>query len=87
MSSEQQQRISTRIIAAAMLLFPLLSGCSISGRGEEHLPVMDGPASPVHKDVYDRSVQEEVYSSGSRVERLIQEPTLELEPPSPLRDK
>ncbi|WP_152669196.1 hypothetical protein [Paenibacillus sp. DMB20] len=70
---------------ALLLLFPLLSGCSISGRTSVDMDPLQSPVSPVLKDVYDRSVEKDVYAPGGRGERLFPDPVLE--PESMLKDK
>ncbi|MBO2944919.1 hypothetical protein JJQ72_13155 [Paenibacillus sp. F411] len=70
------------VIALGCML--LLAGCNIPSRADT-LPLLEAPSSPVHKDVYERSVREDVYPSGGRGERLIQEPTLK--PSSPLQGR
>lgn len=64
-------------ICTILLTVPLLSGCSIASRAVEPDPIQQ-PASPVMRNVYERSVEKDVYSpDGRRVERVIPDPSLD----------
>lgn len=66
-------------ICTILLTVPLFSGCSIPSRPVESENIKQ-PASPVMRQVYERSVEKDVYSSdGRRGEKIIPEPSLELQ--------
>lgn len=85
MTVRKHLRLAGIRICTVLLSIPLLSGCSISSRVSEETGEIHEPASPVLQNVYDRSVNKDVYTPGAgRGERLIPEPSLK--PQDPLRD-
>lgn len=66
-------------ICTILLSVLLFSGCSIPSRTVESENI-NQPTSPVMIHVYERSVEKDVYSSdGRRGEKIIPEPSLEME--------
>lgn len=64
-------------ICTILLTVSLFSGCSIPSRSVEPENIKQ-PATPVMRQVYERSVEKDVYSSdGRRGEKIIPEPSLE----------
>lgn len=78
--------ILTIRIVCVLLFLPLAVGCSIPGRTVTEERGQGAADTPVILDVYDRSVREDVYTPGSRGERIIPDPAM-LEPQSTLKDK
>ncbi|WP_106768233.1 hypothetical protein [Paenibacillus faecalis] len=72
----KQLRSGSIIIVTMLLTIPMLGGCSIPSRWSGELNDLQAPASPVLQNVYDRSVDVDVYSSG-RHEQFVPEPSLE----------
>lgn len=68
-----------------IMIIPLVSGCSIASRASDKGHT-DQPALPVIQDVYERSVQKEVYSPGGRRTERLNIPEPSLEPQNLLRD-
>lgn len=69
-ASRRSRTISTLVLSAL-----LCSGCSIAERTSVELVPLHSPAGAVMLDVYDRSVDSEVYSS-PKIETLEEEETL-----------
>lgn len=69
-------------LCTALLSISLFTGCSIATRVSEEMNPKEQPASPVIQDVYEQSVQKDVYSTGGRSgQRLIPMPSLESQDP------
>ncbi|MGM1049982.1 MAG: hypothetical protein ACQEXX_28155 [Bacillota bacterium] len=78
-------RLSGIGICTVLLAVPMFGGCSISSRSSVEMENLQAPSAPVLQNVYDRSVDKDVYSSGrGRGESLIPEPSLK--PQDSLRD-
>lgn len=70
-------RLGSVVICTVLLTVLILGGCSISSRSSIEMDHLQVPAAPVLQNVYDRSVNTDVYSPGrGRGEKLIPEPSL-----------